>query len=104
MSVKIIELRNGSESDKFVKLAEHAIIFFGSKGCSHCRSIKPYVDSLVAKFPNINFGHVETSTVRVEGLRGVPTFISYVNGKKIDTVIGADEKGLLAMCKKIDSM
>ena len=95
------EISNSTEEANFTASNGKSVVFYGSRGCGHCNQIKPVVDQLVRMYPNVKFGHVETSRVDVQNLEGVPTFVGYRNNVYVDMVVGADQQKLQKMIQSL---
>src|SRR3990172_9044101 len=93
----IYEIHDYAEEDSFIANNNKAVIFFGSSGCGHCRSVAPLYSELVNKYPDVAFAHVEVGPIKVKGLEGVPTFVSYRNQMEHDIIIGERKNALTAM-------
>jgi thiol-disulfide isomerase/thioredoxin len=99
----IQEISNDMQFNSVINGRGKNIIFFGSLRCGHCRNITPFVGTLSQQYDKgaapIKFWHVETSTVKTEGIKGVPVFTAYDNGKYVDYLEGASRAGLEKMCR-----
>lgn len=73
--------------------------------CGPCKAISPKLEEFsetytAAKFYKIDVD--ELSTVAADlGVRAMPTFILYKNGKKVSDVVGANPNGLEAGIKSL---
>ncbi|TFK39368.1 DUF862-domain-containing protein [Crucibulum laeve] len=86
-----------------------AVAFFTSATCPPCRMIEPIFERLAeekgvqggrngAGFAKIDLGVGMGRNVAAEyGVRATPTFISFLDGKKVEEVKGADAAGLKSM-------
>lgn len=97
------EITDAAGLDRFTAAHNRALVFYGSKGCGHCRAITPLVQQLVSEYPTVSFAHCETSQVDVDGLEGVPTFIGYRNNQPIQRVLGADADELVDMVSNLST-
>jgi thioredoxin-like negative regulator of GroEL len=101
------EISTYDEFNRFISSNPKSIVFFGSQGCPHCRSIKPVIESMVNKYPSVKFAHVEmtenTKSIRPQQFRnmGIPLILSYKNGQLVDNVLGADENGIINMVERL---
>lgn len=91
----VVEIRNYKDYTNFLK-NKKTVIFFGSETCGFCKMISPTFEKLskLKKYSTIKFGHVETSQVKTENIRGVPVFVSYYTE---EVVTGANEKAIINM-------
>ena len=95
------EITHMAEHDAFIKNNPSAVLFFGSNRCGHCKDITPFFGQLSKQYPNVAFGHVETTRVKTEGADAVPVFVGYKNGRPLPPVLGADEQGLKALVLRL---
>lgn len=73
------------------------VIFYYWNMCGHCHHVKPIWNEIVKKCmkkKNIAIINVEISNLKLlkakcrKNINGVPTFIKYANGKKVDEFRG----------------
>ncbi len=66
--------------------------------CGPCKAISPYVEELSKKYSSTNFAKVDVDdskdVAEKLGVRAMPTFVFFKNGKEIDRMEGADRNGL----------
>lgn len=98
---QVTEITDGRQHLNFINSHDKVLIFFGSEGCGHCRSMVPIYSKLANKYPNVSFAHVETTKVYTEGTDKVPIFIAYENQIPSDTVLGSDENRLINLIESI---
>lgn len=97
------EITSNSELQAFKSSNKLAVVFFGQAWCGHCKHITPVIQQLAAAHPQVKFGHVEGTKVKIEGCSGFPTFTGYKNGVYVDMVKGADEDSINAMISRLES-
>lgn len=97
----VFEITNVTEHDSLIHNNQRLVIFFGSNRCGHCKSIAPVFANLAAANPHIAFAHVEVSRIKTENVDGVPVFVGYKDGQPVDTVIGADDEGIIALIRQL---
>lgn len=97
----IVEIRSNQDQNNFIHNNRKGILFFGSKFCGHCRNITPVFHKMVNEYPDVRFGHVEVTEVTVEGIEGVPVFVSYRNGVPVDMSVGDSESKLRRLIQDI---
>lgn len=91
----MVEITSVEQYEDIVHGTNKCLVFFGSKFCSHCTEIKPFVNQLVKKYPNIKFAHIEVTEMHIDNLDGVPVFIAYRNGEAVGKVEGANQNELV---------
>ncbi|KAI8461999.1 thioredoxin-like protein [Phakopsora pachyrhizi] len=83
-----------------------AIIDFSATWCGPCRVISPIYEKIASED---NSGKLKYYKVDVDespdiaskcGISAMPTFIVFKNGSPVDTMKGADQKGLMQMINK----
>jgi len=83
-----------------------SVIKFAAEWCGPCRVLKPIIESIVSKYPDVNFGEVDIDQERniaiSEGIRGVPAVIFYKNGVAVDRMVGVRPAN--EYVQKIDSL
>jgi len=99
------QIRSAHEFDRLVE--KHAketglpvIADFYSDGCGPCRQIAPIYQKMAKEIGQDNAVFVKINTQAVPELSGrynvrsIPTFLFFSDGKKVDTMQGADANGL----------
>lgn len=100
--MSVTEIRSRSHHDNFTSGNQRAVVFFGSKGCGHCKRMVPVINDMSKNNPHIKFAHVETSEIETEGLDGsVPKFVGYKEGEPVRVVRGADVPDLQKLLREI---
>ena len=68
------------------------LVKYKANWCGPCRVLAPALDSIIEKYPGVNFGEVDIdqnmSLAQKDNVRGVPAVIFYKNGKVLDTLVG----------------
>lgn len=81
-------------------LAEHKriIVQFSATWCGPCKRISPYFEKLSSEFDTLKFIKIDVDECGViakrYGVDAMPTFIAFVDGKKVDHIRGAHEETL----------
>lgn len=99
MSVQ--QLTTREQEDSLIASSKVLIIFFGSKNCGHCVSMKPVFTTFSQQYPSITFACVEVTDVDVQNISAYPTFVFYKNGKVLGTITGADKNGIEKKLREI---
>ncbi|XP_046561062.1 thioredoxin-like [Haliotis rubra] len=74
------------------------VVDFSADWCGPCRVIKPTLETMEKKYPNVAFFMVNvdenSETAEKCDIQGLPTFKFYKNGTEVDTLVGASESFL----------
>mmetsp|Transcript_8507 Transcript_8507/g.11985 ORF Transcript_8507/g.11985 Transcript_8507/m.11985 type:complete len:163 (-) Transcript_8507:346-834(-) len=88
------EISDPSEFDRQINQKKLVVVDFSASWCGPCRMIAPAFDSLSRKYPNIVFLKVMEDTnkelIIEQGIRAFPTFLYFIEGRKVDEVRGAN--------------
>ncbi|KAG0003848.1 hypothetical protein BGZ80_007990 [Entomortierella chlamydospora] len=95
------------EFHELINSGKRVVIDFWATWCGPCRVISPVFEKLSDANPDVEFRKVdvdEQSAIGEEvGIRAMPTFISFKDGKKVDEVVGANPANLENLIKAIAS-
>ena len=87
-----MEKINSSKYHDLITLDKLTVIKFAAEWCGPCRVLKPIIENIASKYPDVNFAEVDIDQEKEiaigEGVRGVPAVIFYKNGKVLDTLVG----------------
>ncbi|ODN75627.1 thioredoxin [Cryptococcus wingfieldii CBS 7118] len=77
------------------------LIDFSATWCGPCKTISPIFESLESKHPHVKFYNVDVDEqpeiASDVGIRVMPTFIAFKDGKKLDNLVGANPQGLVEL-------
>lgn len=72
--------------------------------CGPCKVIAPKIVDLAKKYTNVKFYKLDVDEVpdvaQELGVRAMPTFLIFKNGEKVDEVVGANERAVVAAIEK----
>lgn len=75
------------------------VVMFSGKHCGPCQQITPYYENLSNQYRQLQFVKVESSElpylIQAVGVRGLPTFMFFSNGRKIYEFTGANYQTLV---------
>ncbi|KAG2445112.1 hypothetical protein HYH02_008979 [Chlamydomonas schloesseri] len=107
---RVLEI--SSDKDFAAKLAEVSgsgslmICDFTAKWCGPCRMIAPVFSSLSNKYPDVKFVKIDIdngalgNTVNDHSITGVPTFVYYKGGRRVESFSGARPDMLESLIQK----
>lgn len=90
-------MTSGTFQDEVISHPGVVLVEFWSPSCGHCRTLHPVLEQIaeenagVLKIATVNTGEETMLSTRFN-IRGVPTFMLYRGGKKIQEMIGAMPK------------
>jgi thioredoxin-like negative regulator of GroEL len=75
------------------KIMKH-ILYFTAEWCNPCARTRPFAEELVSDGYNINFidADSEIQLVKDLGVKSIPTFVLFEDGKEIARINGAKTK------------
>ena len=97
----MLELTDVDQLKDLISRNSYVVIDFYTPTCPPCKAIAPYFQELSQTYPLISFAkvncHGDGGDIASEyAIGAVPTFIFFVNSKKVHTVHGGDRKELLS--------
>ena len=100
MNAEIVEVTTEEEFQELTNGDKPVIVKFAAGWCPACRGIEETFKKLAddAEFANVTFAHVDIDTLgelaQEHGIDGIPTFIVFKNGAKVDQKTGGSEDTL----------
>nr|YP_009397208.1 thioredoxin [Thuretia quercifolia]ARW66394.1 thioredoxin [Thuretia quercifolia] len=98
--MSVSEVKDSCFHEEVIKSNCPVLVDFWAPWCGPCRMIAPVIDQIANEYKNIlkvvklnTDGNPTTATEY--GIRSIPTVIIFIDGKKVDTVIGAVPKSTL---------
>lgn len=80
------------------------VIDFSAAWCGPCKMITPKYEAMSQEFTDVIFYKIDVDTndetSESEGIQAMPTFIFYREGKKVDSLRGANEGKLREMIER----
>mmetsp|Transcript_11183 Transcript_11183/g.20934 ORF Transcript_11183/g.20934 Transcript_11183/m.20934 type:complete len:153 (-) Transcript_11183:912-1370(-) len=109
MSMRVVDIDSEAALDKTISSAGSSLVVvdYSTTWCGPCKVIAPKFDELSDKYPDAVFLKVigdasadASKLMKREGVRSVPSFHYFKNGKKIDVVNGANAEAIEAAITK----
>ena len=95
---KVIEIHNVKEYEEFKKHAR-GVVFYGATWCHACKDIETLYARIANRYhKRIAMAHVDIDEANLD-FSEVPVFVALRHGTQIDSVEGADKKGLKLLIK-----
>jgi len=99
--LSISQVIDSSFNEEVLKSTCPVLVDFWAPWCGPCRMIASVVDEIAAEYSSqlkvVTINTDENPIVATEyGIRSIPTLMIFVEGQKVDTVIGAVPKTTLA--------
>lgn len=80
------------------------VIDFSAAWCGPCKMIAPKYEAMSQEFTDVIFYKIDVDTndetSESEGIQAMPTFIFYREGKRVDSLRGANEAKLREMIER----
>lgn len=100
-SANVREFTDANFETEVLKAGEPVLVDFWAEWCGPCKAMSPLVDELAgevegkAKIVKINIDESPNAPTKY-GVRGIPTFMIFKDGKVVDTKVGSMSKTALA--------
>lgn len=98
--MSVFKVKDASFQEEVIHASCPVIVDFWAPWCGPCRMIAPVIDQIADDYKNIikvvKINTDENPTTSTEySIRSIPTVMIFINGQKVDTVIGAVPKSTL---------
>nr|YP_010903846.1 thioredoxin [Hypnea musciformis]WCH56897.1 thioredoxin [Hypnea musciformis] len=90
----VVEVNDSSFNKEVINVKQLVLVDFWAPWCGPCRMVAPVVDIIAEEYKNkikvVKINTDENPTTATEyGIRSIPTLMIFINGRRIDTIIGA---------------
>ena len=101
MSKQVIEVNDSNFSAEVLEEREPVLVDFWAEWCAPCRMMTPVIDSVAEQY----FGRARVVKLNVDdnpntaqrfGIKGIPTFIVFKDGKEVERLVGATTQEAIA--------
>lgn len=112
LSMRVVDIDSPEAFDKTIESAGGSLVVvdYSTTWCGPCKVIAPKFDEFSDKYPDAVFLKVigdaspdASKLMKREGVRSVPSFHYFVDGKKVDVVNGANAEAIEAAITKYTS-
>nr|QCI05645.1 Thioredoxin [Cryptopleura ramosa] len=98
--MSVSQVIDSSFHEEVLQSSYPVLVDFWAPWCGPCRMIAPIIDQIAEDYKNVlkvvKINTDQNPTTATEySIRSIPTLIIFINGKKVDTVIGAVPKSCL---------
>nr|WCH56098.1 thioredoxin [Calliblepharis sp.] len=99
--MSVLQVTDSSFNEEVINAELLVLVDFWAPWCGPCRMVAPVVDAIAEEYKEkikvVKINTDQNPTTATEyGIRSIPTLMIFINGKRIDTVIGAVPKTTLS--------
>lgn len=96
----VIEINNDNFQSEVASSDQPVLIDFYATWCGPCKAMSPIIDELAEKYNGrVKVGKVDADQApelaTEYGVQGLPTFMIFKGGQKVDVLVGAQSQALL---------
>lgn len=95
------QIKTSEELKQLLNKNEIVIIDFYTSWCTPCKVISPFIEKLASEFSHITVVKCDCENSEdladALGIKSIPTFIKFVNGKRESNVIGCDKTKIMEL-------
>jgi len=95
------QIKTSEELKQLVNKNEIVIVDFYTSWCAPCKVITPFIEKLASEYLDITVVKCDCENsgdvLDAFGIKSIPTFIKFVNGKRESTVIGCDKTKIVEL-------
>nr|WCH56298.1 thioredoxin [Hypnea sp.] len=99
--MSVSEVTDSCFNKEVINAKTLVLVDFWAAWCGPCRMVAPVVDAIAEQYAGkikvVKINTDQNPTTATEyGIRSIPTLMIFINGKRVDTVIGAVPKTTLS--------
>nr|YP_009510616.1 thioredoxin [Gracilaria ferox]YP_010196540.1 thioredoxin [Gracilaria cervicornis]AXI96289.1 thioredoxin [Gracilaria ferox]UAD83937.1 thioredoxin [Gracilaria cervicornis]UAD85773.1 thioredoxin [Gracilaria ferox] len=99
--MSVPQVIDASFNEEVIKSSCPVLVDFWAPWCGPCRMVAPVIDQIANEYQDklkvVTLNTDENPSTTTEyGIRSIPTLMIFVEGQRVDTVIGAVPKSTLA--------
>nr|YP_009732419.1 thioredoxin [Gracilaria textorii]QHS70985.1 thioredoxin [Gracilaria textorii] len=99
--MSVPQVIDASFNEEVIKSSCPVLVDFWAPWCGPCRMVVPVIDQIANEYQDklkvVTLNTDENPSTTTEyGIRSIPTLMIFVQGQRVDTVIGAVSKSTLA--------
>nr|YP_010198760.1 thioredoxin [Gracilaria tikvahiae]UAD87993.1 thioredoxin [Gracilaria tikvahiae]UAD88196.1 thioredoxin [Gracilaria tikvahiae] len=99
--MSVPQVIDASFNEEVIKSSCPVLVDFWAPWCGPCRMVAPVIDQIANEYQDklkvVTLNTDENPSITTEyGIRSIPTLMIFVEGQRVDTVIGAVPKSTLA--------
>lgn len=97
---QVLEINNDNFQAEVASSDELVLLDFYATWCGPCKAMTPIIDELAEKYSGrVKVGKVDADQApelaAQYGVQGLPTFMLFKGGEKVDVLVGAQSQALL---------
>nr|QCI06232.1 Thioredoxin [Dicranema revolutum] len=103
--MSVSEVIDGSFDKEVISASLPVLVDFWAPWCGPCRMVAPVIDTIAQEYKGkikvVKINTDQNPTIATQyGIRSIPTLMLFIDGEKIDTVVGAVPKTTLSSTLK----
>jgi thioredoxin-like negative regulator of GroEL len=97
----VIHIRNKKEYDEFKSKHRRAVVFYGAEWCEACTDMWDIYNRIAKRYQKyVALGYADIEECKLD-FSAVPVFVSLRKGQQLNSMEGADRRGLKQLIKEV---